>query len=38
MIEFETKNVGMTALDFGKVDRWLGEVAASHNRRVGNVN
>lgn len=38
MIEFETKNVGMPALDFAKVDRWLGEVAASHNRRVGNVN
>lgn len=38
MIEFETKNVGMHALDFAKVDRWLGEVAASHNRKVGNVN
>lgn len=38
MIEFETKNVGMPALDFAKVDRWLGEVAASHNRKVGNVN
>lgn len=38
MIEFEKKNVGMPALDFAKVDRWLGEVAASHNRRVGNVN
>ena len=38
MIEFETKNVGIPALDFAKVDRWLGEVAASHNRKVGNVN
>lgn len=38
MIEFETKNIEMPVLDFGKIDRWLGEVAATHGRRVGNVN
>lgn len=38
MIEFEAKNVEMPSLDFARVDRWLGEVAASHGRRIGNLN
>lgn len=38
MIEFETKNVDMPELDFSRVDVWLGEVAASHDRKIGNVN
>lgn len=38
MIEFETKDVEMPELDFAKVDVWLGEVAASHDRTIGNVN
>jgi len=38
MIEFDVRNVGMPELDFAKVDIWLGEVAASHGRRIGNVN
>lgn len=38
MIAFQSKDVEMPALDFGKVERWLGEVAASHERRIGNVN
>lgn len=38
MIEFETKNVEMPALDFAKVEEWLGEVAAAHERRIGNLN
>lgn len=38
MIGFETKNVELPALDFGKVEAWLGEVAASHGKRIGNVN
>lgn len=38
MIEFDVKNVDMPSLDFERVCRWLGEVAAAHNRRVGNVN
>ena len=25
-------------LDFGKIDRWLGLVAASHGKTIGNVN
>ena len=25
-------------LDFGNVEAWLGEVAASHGKRIGNVN
>ncbi len=28
----------LPALDFGKVETWLGEVAASHGKRIGNVN
>lgn len=38
MIEFQTKDVEMPSFDFSKVERWLGEVAASHERRIGNVN
>jgi metalloprotein, YbeY family len=38
MIEFQTKDVEMPSFDFSKVERWLGEVAASHGRRIGNVN
>lgn len=38
MIGFEVKDVEMPALDYAKVDRWLGEVAASHDYRIGNVN
>lgn len=38
MIGFETKNVDMPALDFARVERWLGEVAAAHNRHIGNLN
>lgn len=38
MIEFDAKNVEMPKLDFERVGRWLGEVAVSHGRRVGNVN
>lgn len=38
MIGFETKNVEMPSLNLGRVERWLGELAASHGRRIGNVN
>lgn len=38
MITFEINDVEMPSLDFAKVERWLGEVAASHDRRIGNVN
>jgi rRNA maturation RNase YbeY len=38
MIGFETKDVEMPSLDLAKVSRWLEEVAASHDYRVGNVN
>ena len=38
MISFDVKNVEMPSLDFSKVDIWLGEVAANHNRRIGNLN
>ncbi len=38
MIEFDVKNVAMPSLDLERVGRWLGEVAADHDRRVGNVN
>lgn len=38
MIEFESKNVELPALDYNRVSVWLELVAASHDRRVGNVN
>lgn len=38
MIEFQTKEVEMPSIDFSKVERWLGDVAASHGRKIGNVN
>lgn len=38
MISFSTQNVEMPELDFSKVESWLGEVAATHNRRIGNLN
>ena len=38
MIGFEVKDVELPALDYAKVERWLGEVAASHDCRIGNVN
>lgn len=38
MIGFEVKDVELPKLDYAKVDRWLGEVAAAHDRRIGNVN
>lgn len=38
MIGFETKDVEMPELDLGRVERWLMEVGASHDRRVGNLN
>ena len=28
----------MPSLNLGRVERWLGELAASHGRRIGNVN
>lgn len=38
MIGFEVKDVELPKLDYAKVERWLEEVAASHDCRVGNVN
>ncbi len=38
MIGFEVKDVELPALDYAKVDRWLEEVAATHDYRIGNVN
>lgn len=37
MIDFMTEGVPMPLLDFAKIDRWLNAVAASHDRRVGNI-
>ncbi|MCH5229114.1 MAG: rRNA maturation RNase YbeY [Muribaculaceae bacterium] len=38
MISFEIKNVSMPTLDFAKVEDWLGQVAALHNKKIGNLN
>lgn len=38
MIEFDAKNLPMPLLDFQKLNVWLNELAASHNRKIGNLN
>lgn len=38
MVSFDSKNVEMPLLDLARVGRWLEEVAASHDYRIGNVN
>lgn len=38
MIEFSVKDVVMPDLDFAKVDIWLREVAATYDKKVGNLN
>ena len=38
MIEFEAQGVEMPVIDLRKVSTWIEEVAASHSRRVGNLN
>lgn len=38
MISFSTHNVEMPDLDLGKIEIWLGEVALTHNRKIGNLN
>ena len=38
MISFETKDVEMPELDFGKMERWLEEVAARYGKSIGNLN
>ena len=38
MIDFQTSNVEVPDIDLEKTGRWLGIVAASHGKRVGNIN
>lgn len=38
MIDFQTSNVEMPDIDLEKTGRWLGIVAASHGKGVGNIN
>lgn len=38
MIEFATQGVEMPEMDIRKISKWIEEVAASHSRRVGNLN
>ena len=38
MIEFATQGVDMPKMDMRKVSAWIEQVAASHSRRVGNLN
>lgn len=38
MISFDAKNVEMPELDFTRVEIWLNNVAATYNRRIGNLN
>ena len=38
MIEFEAHGVEMPVMDHRKVSTWIEVVAASHSRRVGNLN
>lgn len=38
MITFQVDGVGMPLIDERRVCRWLGEVAALHSRKIGNIN
>lgn len=38
MIEFSAENVGMPEIDLGKVRNWIEAVAATYEKRVGNLN
>lgn len=38
MITFQTSGVDMPKIDLKKISEWISLVAASHNRKVGNVN
>ena len=38
MIEFAAQGIEMPEIDLRKVSAWIEEVAASHSRRVGNLN
>lgn len=38
MIDFEAQDVAMPDMDISKVSIWIEEVAASHDRTVGNLN
>ena len=38
MISFDVKNVKMPDADFAKIEIWLNEVVATHDRRIGNLN
>lgn len=38
MISFEAKNLEMPKLDLTKIDIWLGEIAATYDKRIGNLN
>ncbi len=38
MIEFAAQGVEMPEMDLRKISTWIEEVAASHSRRVGNLN
>lgn len=38
MISFGTKNVDMPLLDLGKTEIWLNEVAATHDKKIRNLN
>lgn len=37
MIDFQTEGVELPNLDFARIERWLGAVAATYDRRVGNL-
>lgn len=37
MIDFRVENKELPALDFAKVEKWIGEVAMSYDRKVRNL-
>lgn len=38
MISFETKEIPLPDLNYAKIEIWLGEIAANHQKRIGNLN
>lgn len=38
MIDFQSDGIELPKLDYAKISKWLNEVAAGYNRKIGNLN
>lgn len=37
MISFQSEGVSMPSMNFGKISKWLNEVASTYNKRIGDL-